>query len=562
MAKVKKKDTFEAIVKVGYIPKEERATTGIRPEEPEPAPTQPPLLIPELPKVNIPSTAPLIPPTMEPIPPAKPTTPEAGKVTGIKLKGGEIQAIKDAEKAGLISSATANAFFEKDMQGTITDNDISVINSYAESLTSGTTKPVSADPNAVTAKQIKYLKGLGVAYSEGISKWEASALLTKAIADAEVEGGTTPATSPATTGDYGDPYAWKTGGDPATSAQLAYLKGLKIAHDPAITKAQASVLLKSAIEAQSLERAKTEGTTPFTAGSIETKELSRDEVRDIIEKHFGISAKNIRDMDELFENVDYQEALNFVKGNSREAGLKKYLNYIYNGVGGPDMPEGETIVTQPKNIGKTDIKNISGDLKDVSFVEHIAVLGLTPAAVIGNSILAGYEIIIGSMVGGDVTGIFKKADAAEMAQTWFGKALGLGTAGAIIANIWSAGSAIAALGYLTKGGLIGTVATVFAANTFVLEPSELATWAAVDNIASATSFQINQISYGHSQGLITDEEALDLINLAQRNINEARKYVDTTTMYNPKLWPSRAILIQAIQTAEDTVNVQRIKMGL
>lgn len=494
MAKIKKKDTFKAIVGIGNIPKEERATTGIRPGEPTTAPAPTPSPTPEPTPTPAPTPQdPVQEPTLEETPQPQPST----------------------------------------------------------------------DPNAATIKQISYLDGLGVSYNQNISKSEATALLTQAIAEAENEGeGTTTPTDPSTpTPTNTDPYSWQTANNPATEAQKSYLTGLGVTFNPAITKAQASVLLKSAIQAKKQEQGVTQEETDFTAGSVTTKELSDDEVKDTLKNHFNISSRNIREMDKLLDNVDYQEALNFIEGDSREDRLKAYLDYIYNGVGGPDDLT-EQIVTQPNNIADTDVKNVSGDITNPSFVEHIAVLGLTPAAIIGNAILAGYEIILNGIPGANVEGVkFGRADAEEMAQTWFGKALGLATSAALVANIWSAGSAIAALGTIKKGGLIASVATIFAANTFVLEPQELATWAAVDNIASATSFQVNQISYGVSQGIISLEEANDLMNLADRNINKAEDYVNTTTMYNPKLWPSRAILLQAIQTARDSVAIQRTKIN-
>lgn len=50
------------------------------------------------------------------------------------LDEGEIRAIKDAEKEGLITPAVANAYFERDMRGEITDDDIGTIDELMDRL--------------------------------------------------------------------------------------------------------------------------------------------------------------------------------------------------------------------------------------------------------------------------------------------------------------------------------------------------------------------------------------------------------------------------------------------
>lgn len=431
----------------------------------------------------------------------------------------------------------------------------------------------STDPNAATSKQIAYMDGLGISYNPNITKSEATALLTQAIAELEAEeGGTTTPTTQPTSYEGVDPYTWATANEPATSGQLSYLNGLGIAYEANITKAQASALLATAIEAKTKEKKEATGEQNFVGGTIETteKELTKGQQRDIIEEHFNLKSKERREVEKV---VDLYNEGGMTKDNlielieqsvdERQGGLE-YMEYLLSD-GETNTPPGlekmvytETKVTQPSNVAGTKVKRLSGDLKDMSFLEHIAALGLKPAEVIGNQILAGAELFLNGIQGfvsleeqGNIKKItLGRADVVEMANTWYGQIIGGATA-IIGGGLYAAGAGI-------WGGLV----TLYAANQFILEPSELATWAAVDNIAGATAYQINQVSYGVSQGLISQSEAAELLRQAEENVNSAEEYVNQMTALNPKLWATRGILMQSIQTARDTIAVQKSKLGL
>lgn len=105
----------------------------------------------------------------------------------------------------------------------------------------------------------------------------------------------------------------------------------------------------------------------------------------------------------------------------------------------------------------------------------------------------------------------------------------------------------------TKGKILGGIATIYATNTFVLEPSELATWAAVDNIAGATSYQISGIERGARDGTSTPEQITEAYAIAEGNIRAARSFVNKTTRLNPKLWASRNIMLESVAVAEKSI---------
>ena len=94
------------------------------------------------------------------------------------------------------------------------------------------------------------------------------------------------------------------------------------------------------------------------------------------------------------------------------------------------------------------------------------------------------------------------------------------------------------------------MAALWATNEFILSPSELATWAAVDNIAGMTSFQIKTIVDGVQFTSADPDVAQERIDEAKQTIAAAKSYVNLATMLNPKMWGPRKQMLTAIDVAE------------
>lgn len=114
----------------------------------------------------------------------------------------------------------------------------------------------------------------------------------------------------------------------------------------------------------------------------------------------------------------------------------------------------------------------------------------------------------------------------------------------------------------TKAGLTGGVGLglIFGIDKFVFSPAELGTWAAVDNVAGALSFQISELDNGVRAGSTTPEEAAIIIAETESTINIMRNYVTTQAERNPKLWASSKIFNEALDTAE--ARVQQISLQI
>ena len=109
-------------------------------------------------------------------------------------------------------------------------------------------------------------------------------------------------------------------------------------------------------------------------------------------------------------------------------------------------------------------------------------------------------------------------------------------------------------GKFGKFGVGGTVlAAIWATNEFILSPSELATWAAVDNVAGVTSFQTKIIVDGVKFDGADPDEAQERIDEAKQTIANARSYVNIATMLNPKMWGPRKQMLTAIDAAQTGV---------
>jgi len=315
---------------------------------------------------------------------------------------------------------------------------------------------------------------------------------------------------------------------PATAPQLNYLDALGVAYPPEISKEEASALLTAAIEA------KERGETYVAPSGEDDIEYVEREIGNITISAAKAKRLGIPDAD---RHSLTREQLTAFETNSGQYEVRNGKTFLVKN----NTEEEKNAPLEVIKIGNSNVNKVIGDLTDRTFIEKIATVGLTPSTILGNTITAGIELFSGKEYG--------RTSAADLAETYFGKAMG---------------TTIALGGAVFIGGtlhLVGSVALLFGVNSFALEPSELATWAAVDNIASATSFQMNQLSYGINQGLITPDKAEALVTLAYKNIKMARDYVELTTRYNPKLWPAEEILLQGIDTAKDTVDVLVLKMG-
>ena len=52
-----------------------------------------------------------------------------------------------------------------------------------------------------------------------------------------------------------------------------------------------------------------------------------------------------------------------------------------------------------------------------------------------------------------------------------------------------------------------------------------------------------------------------VIDQAEKNIVGSRAFVNKTTMLNPKLWASRKILMKSIETADDSIQILKLRLN-
>jgi hypothetical protein len=130
-------------------------------------------------------------------------------------------------------------------------------------------------------------------------------------------------------------------------------------------------------------------------------------------------------------------------------------------------------------------------------------------------------------------------------RTQFGLRLGIG--GAILG-----GEAVVGLGATIKGlfTVAGTVGGIDA----------IANWAAVDNFASSIPFQMNDILGGVNEGSISPNEANQLIQQAESQIEQAISFVNKSTRLNPFLWPGRQRFMAAVEKANEAIEVKKIRI--
>lgn len=105
-----------------------------------------------------------------------------------------------------------------------------------------------------------------------------------------------------------------------------------------------------------------------------------------------------------------------------------------------------------------------------------------------------------------------------------------------------------------------TLTGIYGVNEFILSPNELAVWAAVDNIGSAIPFQMNDIAKGVKSGTIEEEKAFELIDQAEKHLENARGFIRKSTIANPKLWPAAKRLIEANTVATEAVELKKLEI--
>jgi len=114
----------------------------------------------------------------------------------------------------------------------------------------------------------------------------------------------------------------------------------------------------------------------------------------------------------------------------------------------------------------------------------------------------------------------------------------------------------------TKAALTGGagLGLIFGIDKFVFSPNELGTWAAVDNVAGALSFQISELDNGVREGSVSPEKARIILSETKSTIDKMRVYITRQSERNPKLWASSKIFKEALDTSED--RVQQIELQI
>lgn len=80
----------------------------------------------------------------------------------------------------------------------------------------------------------------------------------------------------------------------------------------------------------------------------------------------------------------------------------------------------------------------------------------------------------------------------------------------------------------------------------------LFTWLAEDNITESIEFRSNKLLQRINEGEITKEEALNEFNKLEGFLNNARRFLQISTIANPLLWLFRGIIIDAVDQARVT----------
>jgi len=181
------------------------------------------------------------------------------------------------------------------------------------------------------------------------------------------------------------------------------------------------------------------------------------------------------------------------------------------------------------------------------------VIATTVAStVIAAGVVLGANALIGLTAKGGAVG----ASAADYTFTG-----GIDAYGSQIAARAAGTTGFAKIGSISLATWGKTLAGAWIIDNFILSPTETATWAGVDNVAGAVSFQVKTVVDGVEDGTSTRADAEILIADAKVSIDKAKTYVNWVTMLNPKAWSSRGILMEAIDTATQGVLLQEARLA-
>lgn len=226
------------------------------------------------------------------------------------------------------------------------------------------------------------------------------------------------------------------------------------------------------------------------------------------------------------------------------------------GLGDPGQTRTGEIVTA-EDIRRKEIENIAQKNIDVKTEEGRIKAQQTIDAG-GESVIQETEIQEGEKRKIGALDIIKpfRQKPGETTGEQLKQEAGLIAGGAVIGAAAIGGTATAGV----VGGISGILAVGFAVDKLLLSPSELAVWAAVDNVASASSFQSNNLVSAVQFGGFPKDEALKQITELENTVEKSRAFTNRATRINPKLWPGRNMLMSSIETAQDTLAINKFKI--
>lgn len=149
----------------------------------------------------------------------------------------------------------------------------------------------------------------------------------------------------------------------------------------------------------------------------------------------------------------------------------------------------------------------------------------------------------------------EKGDVATNVAGGVGLAAGAavlaGGVGAIAAGV------AAAPVVLTGGALIGGVYLI---DKFLLSPSEIANWAAVDNVAGALNFESSDINRAVGAGELDLEVGKGIIEKNIKTAVNMKSEVVSITSQNPKLWASSKVMRTSVDTAIEGMQLKLFRL--
>jgi len=87
--------------------------------------------------------------------------------------------------------------------------------------------------------------------------------------------------------------------------------------------------------------------------------------------------------------------------------------------------------------------------------------------------------------------------------------------------------------------------------------SGIMTWLASDNIMQGVSIMTRDLSFSVNSGVVSREEALEILNEAEGWKNRAERFIKINSKVNPLLWPFGKILMTNAKTAQAQIDLQK-----